>query len=187
MKKIVLTFGLIAGAILSTLMVITMAVTKSVGVEKMTGETGMAIGYTTMILSFILVYFGIRSYRDTVLGGSVRFWPAFRVGLLIALIASVCYAATWQVVYRTMLPNYATDYAADAVKKAAAKGASPAELDKMRADMAQFVEAYKNPVYNFGMTLLEPSPVGLLFSLVSAGVLSRKRRPELSPLGTAVS
>lgn len=187
MKKVVLTFGLIAGAILSILMVITMAVTKSIGVEKLGMEASMAIGYTTMILSFILVYFGIRSYRDNVLGGTVRFWPALRVGLLIALIASICYSATWQVVYRVMLPNYATEYAAEAVRKAEAKGASPAELATMRTDMAEFVEAYKNPVYNFAMTLLEPSPVGVLFALISAGLLSRKRRQAVSSLGTAVS
>jgi hypothetical protein len=187
MKKVVLTFGLIAGVILSVLMVVTMAVTKQVGVDSVGLETGMAIGYTTMVLSFILVYFGVRSYRDTVMGGTVRFWPAFRVGLLIALIASICYAATWQVVYRTMLPTYATDYANDAIRKAEAKGASPAELTKVRAEMAKFVEAYKNPVYNFGMTLLEPSPVALLFSLVSAVVLSRKRRSGVSTLGTMAS
>ena len=187
MKKIVLTFGLIAGAILSILMVITMSVTTSIGVEKVGLETGMAIGYTTMVVSFILVYFGVRSYRDNVMGGTVRFWPALRVGLLIALIASICYSATWQVVYRTMLPNYATEYATEAVRKAEAKGASPAELETMRKDMAQFVESYKNPFYNFAITLLEPSPVAILFSLVSAGVLSRRRRGAVSSLGTAVS
>jgi hypothetical protein len=36
---------------------------------------------------------------------------------------------------------------------------------------------YRNPAYNAAMTLLEPLPVGLVIALVSAGVLSRKRRP----------
>jgi hypothetical protein len=35
---------------------------------------------------------------------------------------------------------------------------------------------YKNPLVNIAFTFLEPLPVGLIFSLVTAGVLSRKRR-----------
>jgi hypothetical protein len=31
---------------------------------------------------------------------------------------------------------------------------------------------------NIGFTLLEPLPVGIVFTLVTAGVLSRKRRVE---------
>jgi hypothetical protein len=44
--------------------------------------------------------------------------------------------------------------------------------------MAQFKEMYKNPLVNIAYTLLEPLPVGILFTLVTAGVLSRKRRAE---------
>jgi hypothetical protein len=46
---------------------------------------------------------------------------------------------------------------------------------------------YKNPLFNIGMTFLEPLPVVLLASLISAGVLSRKPRASLSPVGTALS
>jgi hypothetical protein len=37
---------------------------------------------------------------------------------------------------------------------------------------------YKNPLVNIALTLLEPLPVGILFTLISAGVLSRKRRAD---------
>ena len=42
--------------------------------------------------------------------------------------------------------------------------------------MAEFSEMYKNPLVNIAFTLLEPLPVGLLFTGVSAFVLSRPRR-----------
>ncbi len=190
MKRIVLTFGLISGAILSALLTLTMAIGTRLGTDTgmLEGTTGMLVGYTTMLLSFLLVYFGVRTYRDTQGGGSVRFWPAFRVGFMISLIASVCYAATWQVVYRTMLPDFAEKYAASTLKKAAADGATPAELEAQRKQMDDFQTLYKNPFANFGMTLLEPLPVALLVSLISAGVLSRRRRDAgLSTLGNAVS
>ena len=60
-------------------------------------------------------------------------------------------------------------------------------MAKIRDEMAKFAVMYKNPLYNFGMTILEPSPVGLLISLISATLLSRKRREAMSSLGAAVS
>ena len=64
MKKIVLTFGLISGAILAAMMVLTIPFMEQIGFDN-----GMVIGYTTMVLAFLLVFFGIRSYRDTVGNG----------------------------------------------------------------------------------------------------------------------
>lgn len=186
MQKIVLRYGLLAGAIVSFLMVLTMGIAKLMGTHP-SGASGMAIGFTTMVLAFIMVYFGVRTYRDTLLGGTVGFWPALRVGLLISLVAMVCYSATWQVVYRTMLPDYAELYAEQAIKDAEAEGKPPAEVEKTRQEMAKFVTQYKNPFYNFAITLLEPTPIALLVSLISAGVLSRRRRAGVSSPGIAVS
>lgn len=186
MQKIILKYGLLAGGIVSFLMVLTMGVAKLTGFEP-SGTSGMAIGFTTMVLAFTMVYFGVRTYRDTLLGGTVGFWSALKVGLLISLVAMVCYSATWQVVYRTMLPDYAEKYAEQAVKDAEANGKSAAEVEKTRQEMATFVTEYKNPLYNFGITLLEPTPIALLVSLISAGVLSRRRRAGVSSQGIAVS
>ena len=186
MKRTIVQYGLKAGAILSALMVATLGIGKLIGWENH-GYGGMVVGYTTMVLSFTLIHFGVRSYRDNEAGGKVGFWPALRLGLMIALIGSACYAATWQVVYPLMLPDFAEKYGVQAVKQAEAGGKSPAEVQKIRDDMAKFVVMYKNPLYNFAMTILEPLPVGILMALISAGVLSRKRREPLSTLGTAVS
>ena len=67
MKRIVLTFGLIAGAILSVMMVVSMRFIDQIGFDK-----GEIIGYTTMVLAFLMVYFGVRSYRDDVRRGRKR-------------------------------------------------------------------------------------------------------------------
>ena len=54
----------------------------------------MFIGYTGMVLAFLMVYFGVRSYRDNVAGGQIGFGRAFVVGLAITFVASACYVAT---------------------------------------------------------------------------------------------
>ena len=53
--------------------------------------------------------------------------------------------------------------------------------------MQEFGELYRKPLVNIGFTMLEPTPVGILISLISAIALSRKRREELSPAGIGVS
>src|SRR5688500_19890895 len=94
MQKTVLTFGLIAGAILSVMMLATLPFMDAIGFDR-----GEVIGYTTMVLAFLLIFFGVRSYRDNVAGGSVSFGRALAVGSLIAVVASVCYVVTWQIIY----------------------------------------------------------------------------------------
>jgi hypothetical protein len=78
------------------------------------------------------------------------------------------------VIYYNFIPTFMDDYAAFCVQKAQATGATQAELDKSMADINQMKEWYKNPFLIFAITLLEPTPVGLLVSLVSAGVLRKK-------------
>ena len=171
MRKIVLTFGLIAGAILSVMMLVTLPFQDQIGFDK-----GAIIGYTTMVLAFLMVYFGVRSYRDSVNGGSVTFGRALTVGLLITAIASVCYVATWEVIYYRLAPDFSDKYAAYTIEKAKQSGATEAQVAAQVKQMTEFKEMYKKPLVNIALTFLEPLPVGILFTLVTAGVLSRRRR-----------
>ncbi|MGZ8379114.1 MAG: DUF4199 domain-containing protein [Gemmatirosa sp.] len=173
MRKIVLTFGLIAGAVLSAMMLVTQPFMDRIGFDR-----AMVIGYTTMVLAFLMVYFGIRAYRDEVAGGHVTFGRALVVGLLITAVASVCYVATWQVVYHRIAPDFMAQYSAHEIAKARQAGATEAEIAAKSREMAEFAVLYQNPLFNIGFTFLEPLPVGVLFSLVSAGMLSRRRRVE---------
>ncbi|MEO8575399.1 MAG: DUF4199 domain-containing protein [Gemmatimonadales bacterium] len=172
MNKIVLTFGLISGAILSVMMVITQVVMDDIGFDK-----GEIIGYTTMILASMMVFFGVRSYRDNVAGGSLSFGKALLVGLLIALVANVCYVVTWEFIYFNITPDFMEKYAAYAIEKARASGATAQEIAKRTKEIDEMAVNYKNPLINVAYTFLEPLPVGLLASLLAAAVFRRKRSP----------
>ena len=175
MKKTVLVFGLIAGAILSMMMLATLPFMDRIGFEK-----GEVIGYTSMVLAFLLVFFGIRSYRDNVGRGAISFGLACAVGALITLVAAACYVVTWQVIYYRLAPDFMDQYQAYTLEKARAEGASDEELARKQAQFERFAELYDNPLINAGITLLEPMPVGLIMTLVSAGIL-RRRRDDLTP------
>ena len=174
MKKIVLTFGLIAGAILSAMMLATLPFMDAIGFDR-----GEVIGYTSMLVAFLLIFFGVKSFRDNVAGGSVTFGRAFGVGALIAVVASVCYVMTWQVIYYKLAPDFGAKYQAHILEQARADGETEAQLAERKAETDRFIELYKNPFVNIGITFLEPLPVALVVALVSAGVLSRRRREGL--------
>lgn len=170
-KKIVWTFGLIAGAIMAGSFFIALPFHDAIGFEK-----GMVLGYTSMVAAFLLVYFGIRSYRDNIGGGVVGFGRAVAVGTLIVVVASSLYVAAWEAYYYTHGTDYIEKYQAHIIEKEKARGATHAELDKIVADNEKFVTLYENPVVNSALTFLEPLPVGILITLVSAGVLRRRKQ-----------
>lgn len=173
MRKIVLTFGLIAGAIMSGMLALATPFQDEIGFDR-----GAILGYTSMVLAFLMIYFGVRSYRDTVGAGVITFGRGLMVGLAIMLVATACYVVTWEVIYYTASTDFTEKYAAHTLAQARAAGATEAELAAKAREMAEFGELYKNPLVNIAFTLLEPLPVGILFALLSAWLLSRKRRVE---------
>ena len=140
--------------------------------------TALCRAVPPLVLAFLMVFVGVKSYRDQVAGGAVTFGRAFKVGLLITAIAIACYVATWQVVYHEFMPDFLDKYAAYSLDEAKKSGATDEQIAEKSREMAEFKEMYGNPLVNIAFTLLEPLPVGLLFTLGTAGVLSRKRRRE---------
>jgi len=174
MKKTVLTFGLISGAILAAMMLVTIPFADRIGWEK-----GEILGYTTIVLSALLVFFGVRSYRENVGGGRLTFGRAFAVGILITLISSACYVGTWEIVYYKFMPDFADKYAAHLVERAKASGASQQKIDETKRQAKQFKQMYDKPLFNVALTFMEVFPIGLVVTLLSAGILRKKARdPE---------
>jgi hypothetical protein len=171
MKKIVLTYGLIAGLIISVLMDGNMFLANKIG----SGHS-LLLGYTTMVASFLLIYFGIRSYRDNILAGQISFGRAFACGILIALITTVCYVAMWEILYFNFMPHFMDSYFAAQIHKVQSSALDPATTAAQVAAIQRSQQLYQNPFVNMAYTFLEPFPVGLIITLISAAVL-RKRPP----------
>ena len=171
MKRIVLTFGLILGAILSAKMIIMMVIT-------MNGESfggNEVIGYATQVIVYTLVFFGIKSYRDKQLNGFISFGKAFKVGFLISLIGATMYVISWMIYYFGFATEFADKYTAQVIAEASKKGA--AELAATTKEMEKFKELYKQPIFVFFITFLEVLPVGLIITLISSLILKRTQKP----------
>jgi hypothetical protein len=174
MKKIVLRFGLASGLILIAL--------SAVMLPCMNGtvdfDHGEVVGYSAMVLAFLMVFFGVRSYRDNVAGGSIRFGRAVQVGMLITLVTCAMYVIAWEIAYYNFFPDFLDKYNAHVLAKMRAAGESEAAILEKTAELATMAKYYKNPLFNIGITFMEVFPVGLIMTLVSAAILRRKRRLE---------
>jgi hypothetical protein len=178
MKKSVWKYGLLSGLALAIPMAVTVPLEHRIG-----ASWSMAVGYTIMVLSFLIVFVGVKHYRDTECGGSITFGRAFVAGALMMLISCVCYVVMWEALNATVEKNFAHDYAASMVKRAQNSGLEGAALEAKIAEAHKFEAMYSNPLYRMSMTLLEPLPVGIVMALVTAGIMRRK--PEDGVLGAA--
>lgn len=182
MKRTIVIFGLISGAFSAAMLSATVPFADRIGFDK-----GEYLGYTVIVLSFLLVFFGIRSYRDNAGNGQITFGEAFAVGIGITLISCVCYVVTWEVLYFKFLPGFMDKYGAYMVQKLQASGASAAAIQAQVQQIKKYKELYDNPLINAAMTFIEPFPIGLVITVLSAAVLRRKpqARSEQSALPAA--
>lgn len=180
MKKTVLYFGLFSGAIAALMMFVTIPLIGRIPFEYLT-----VLGYTTFVTCFLMVFLGIRSYRDKVAGGTITFGRAFKVGILITLISCGIYIVTWEFIYHRFLPDFLDQYSNYMVEKMRAQGATPEALSQTIQEYEQFKQWYKNPFLRYALTLMEPFPVGLLITFISALVLRRKQPKRDGDAGDA--
>jgi hypothetical protein len=171
MKKIIITFGLIGGAIVSASMLATVPLWRN---GTITPANGHLLGYSTMVIALSMVFVGIKNYRDNHLNGVITFGKAFKIGILISVIAAVCYAITWEFTYNFLMPDFMSEMSKYYAEEQLKKGATSEELAAATAQMDQMLSWYQNPILRFAMTMMEILPVGLIITLISAALLRKK-------------
>lgn len=178
MKKVILVYGSIAGIIVGAMFFVTAPFYDD---GTLNFDNGMWVGYTSMVIALSLILFGVKSYRDNYSEGVISFGTAFKIGILITLVASVIYALSWEVAYNTVSKGYSETMSKHYIENAEEAGMSDAEVAKVTAEMKDFTAMYENPLIRFGMTLLEIFPVGIVISLISAGLLRKKEFLSAQP------
>ena len=167
--KFILTFGCLSGAVSAAMMFGTLPFIDAIGFDK-----GAIVGYTSIVISFLFVFFGVRAYRQSLDGAPLTFANAFGVGLLITLISCVFYVAAWLIMYHNFMPDFVDKYSAFVLEQLRASGASQSVIEAKLRELAEFRTMYANPLLVIAFSFLEPFPVGLLMTVVSAATLRRK-------------
>ncbi|MBO9638267.1 MAG: DUF4199 domain-containing protein [Siphonobacter aquaeclarae] len=170
MKKHILTFGLLAGVIVSAFMSVSMIFAKNNPTLHM--EWGEVIGYSSMLLAFSMIFAAILRYRRE--RGGVTFKEGLLIGLGISAIASALYVITWIIIYKNVYPDFPQQYVQLTVEKMQKTGKSAEDIQAMKDQMKMMFSWYDTWYGLVGITLMEIFPLGVVVSLVAALILKRK-------------
>ncbi|MEO7178909.1 MAG: DUF4199 domain-containing protein [Allosphingosinicella sp.] len=168
-----LVYGALAGAIAVAVISATIAF-------HMTGHgnAAMWVGYLIMLTALSVIFVGVKRYRDVECGGVIRFGRAFGLGLGMAAVAALIYALGWELYLAVSGYDFPAEYTASFLREMRQQGATPAAIAAKTAEMRDFAETYRNPLFRLPMTFVEIFPVGLLVALVTAALL---RNPKVLP------
>ena len=174
MQKNIIIYGLTAGIVVSILMLFTTNYL-SYCAGNVDYDTSMLIGYASMLIAFSIVYVGIRNYRDKYNGGVISFGKAFKIGIMMVLIASTIFVIAWLIDYFFFMPpGFIEKSSVHMLDELKASGASQVEIDEKTKEIANFNRMYKNPFFNAMMTYAIILPVGLIVTLISSLILKKK-------------
>jgi hypothetical protein len=170
--KYPLVYGGIGGAIPILILSASLALNLS------NHTTSVWFGYLVMLAALSLTFVGVKRYRDVECGGIIRFWRALGLGLAMALVAGLIYAAGWEIFIAASGYDFIADYSRSMVENMRAEGAAQAAIDAKVAELGEMAKMYNNPALRVAMIFAEIFPVGLLVALVSAALL---RNPRMLP------
>ncbi|GGI56043.1 DUF4199 domain-containing protein [Winogradskyella haliclonae] len=168
MKKTVIRYGLYA--LISGFVLFGLPFFLGMGVDYDYGEL---IGYTSMIISLLFVFFGIKHYRDKVNNGKISLGKALAIGMLIALFSAIG-VAVMDYLYTTQInPDFASDYLEYKLSGMEA-ALSPEEFKVESAKLTKQMEDYGSPSFMAFMMLASVLVLGFIISLISGLILQRK-------------
>lgn len=171
MKKTILTYGFLSGGV-AAIMLLFMAL--YLGNDSDNFKNSAYFGYAGILLSMVFVYTGIRHFRDQVNGGVISFGKAFQIGLFIALISTAFYVIAWMIISNTLMTDFMEQYSAYVLQTLRDSGASAETISQKTAEMEEYKAMYENPLVAAGLTFLEPLPVAIPVTLLSAAILRRR-------------
>lgn len=178
MFRTITIYGLISGAVVA----LAITLVSVIGSDASHGSGSLWLGYLIMLVALSSILVGVKQYRDDVLGGVIGFGRALLVGLGIAVVAGIAYAAVWEAYLALTHYTFMDNYIAQILAAKRAAGVSGAAYQKAAAEMETMRIQYANPLYRVPMTFMEIFPVGLLIALVSAALL---RNPRFLPAKAA--
>ena len=164
--RIGLIFGLISGAICGMMFYISTPTDGNFDFEK-----GHLYGYITMFIALSTIFFAVKQYRDKHLQGDINFGKALLVGLYVTFVAGIVYVLAWEVYFSQHGGDFVEQYTQYMNQQLVDQGLAQEEIDTQLADHTAMMRDYENNTpMRMGFTFLEILPVGVIISLISAGL-----------------
>ena len=167
MKRSILRFGLYS---IITVSLLSLLIWSLIGTTDNT--FGEVIGYSSMVVSLLFVYFGIKHYRDRENNGIVSFGKALLIGILISLMASLAFGILDIIYVKFINPDFMTDYYNGMLEEAQSLPAGEFEIRK--AELESEKQMFSNPFMHLLIMSTMVFVIGFIISLISAMILQRK-------------
>lgn len=170
MKSTVKKFGIYS----STLLIILFSFSFLIE-DYMNYTISEVFGYVSIILALSVIYFGIKSYRDTINNGIISFSKALTLGLLISICAAITFGLINVIYTEYINPDFINEYYAHYVEQFR-ENLDPAEFEEKLKELESEKELFKNPFIGFTVMALTALIIGFIISLISGLILQRKSK-----------
>ncbi len=167
MREIALKYGIIGGIVISAPMFIIIPNIDSIGMGN-----GITILFVSMIVSFLAVYLGIGENRKKLGGGNIGFRSAFTTGMLITVLISFFYIASYMLLYYRIEPGFVDKSNAFMVEQMKLTHTKQDEINAFIANTAK--EKDQNLFVLAAFAFMKPLTFGLFFTLSSSLILRKK-------------
>jgi len=174
MKKTVLKFGLISGGSITAMYVLLCLARNSGNLD-----ISEILMYAGVVLLFIMVFLGVKSYRDSERSGFITFGKAFKVGILISLVSSLCCAILWMILFKPIFKDFMKQHSAALMEKLRSSGASVEEIAAKNGEMLKHAELYENPFLRAGIIFIQGFPVEAFMTVIASFIL-KKKQPDVA-------
>ncbi|MBE2228189.1 MAG: DUF4199 domain-containing protein [Ignavibacteria bacterium] len=173
MGKKILFYGLIAGGVLTVLFLLShMLFMKNFSAEMW--ETGEIIGYSSMLIALTAIFFGVKTYRDKVLGGKITFGRAFTLGIGISAVAAFIFGVYVYILYTAIAPDLSGKMIEIYREKIKTSGQTQEVISRQLEEFDKESALWNNPYLQSFVMLLTVFMIGVVISLVTAVILKKK-------------
>ena len=168
MGKTALRYGVFG----MTLMIIIMVIVFLIFRDNYNWEVQEVIGYVTIILSLVFVYFGIRHWRDNHNAGRLSFGEGLKLGTLITLFPSIAFGLFALIEVNVLDPDFNDKYYAHYVQKVRAS-TPPDQLQETLQKLESEKEMFESPFMQFGIMFMTVFLIGIVITVISSLILQR--------------
>lgn len=134
---------------------------------------GEVVGYATIVLSLLPIFFALKYYRDVYGDGRLGFWKGVGIGAGISALPAVAFAIYNMIYVRWIDPEFTEKYLRYSLDKAT-ESMSADQLQQYTAQLEAQQAMYSDPFFQGAIMFLTVFLIGMLITIASALLLQRK-------------
>lgn len=138
-------------------------------------DTAEVVGYTSMVLSMLLIFLALNEFRQQQPNQQVSFKKAMQIGLAISAIAGVLFGIYNWVYVSFVNPEFMDQYFNYYIENIRNSGDSQAQIDAHIQQLEAEKAMFQSPIIQFITMFMTEFLIGLVISLIAALIESKRK------------